>query len=73
VVTASTDGTARVWELPDDDRPVEDLQLIARVLSGVQVDGTGGVVPLAGEELRQAFQALRARHPQEFACPKEAK
>jgi WD40 repeat protein len=73
VVTASTDGTARVWELPNDDRPVEDLDQIACVLAGAQVDATGGLVPLAGEDLRRAFEALRARYPQEFACPKEAR
>ena len=56
-----------------DSWPVEDLLQIARVLAGAQVDATGGVVPLEGEELRQAFQALRARYPQEFACPTEAK
>jgi WD40 repeat protein/tetratricopeptide (TPR) repeat protein len=66
VLTASHDGTARLWDLAPDDRQVEDLALLARLLSGRQVDESSGIVPLPAAEVRDAWQQLRPRYPSSF-------
>jgi tetratricopeptide (TPR) repeat protein len=69
VVTASADWTARVWDLAPDERPQEDLLRLVRVLAAHRLDHTGTFVPLAAEELRAAWQLLRAKYPQDFSVP----
>lgn len=66
-VTASADGTARIWNLEPDDRPVDDLVLLAKLLSGREVLANGAWQPLPIDALSSAWQTLRARYPSEFA------
>jgi WD40 repeat protein len=47
-------GDPGTWDLPTDERPVEELEALARWLSGHRVDATGGLVPLGNDELRAA-------------------
>jgi hypothetical protein len=42
------------WDLPTDDRPVDDLVTLSQWLSGHRVDATGGLVPLDPAALRRA-------------------
>jgi WD40 repeat protein/tetratricopeptide (TPR) repeat protein len=69
-VTFGTDGhramtlsgspwEARVWEVGPDERPVAQLVALARVLSGRQIDDTGGGVPLT--DFATSWKASRAR------------
>ena len=45
LATACHDGTVKVWPLPaPDPRPLEDLVLLAQVLSAQRVDATDGLV-----------------------------
>jgi hypothetical protein len=53
------DGTAGSLELKPDDRPVDELLLLTRVLAGSRVDADRGLVPLEPERLRQAWQRLK--------------
>jgi WD40 repeat protein len=59
LVSASLDGTARVWDLAPDPRPLEELQRLAEVLAGRRIDETGGVVDLTTDELRARWEALQ--------------
>jgi WD40 repeat protein len=67
VITACKDGKTRVWDLPADDRPAEDLLLLARLLSGGQVDEkSGGFVAVEPATLRRLWEDLRAKYPDDF-------
>jgi WD40 repeat protein len=68
IVTASRDHTARVWNLAADDRPLDDLLLLAHLLSGRQVDASGGIVAFPAAQVRDAWQALRPRYPADFTA-----
>jgi WD40 repeat protein len=64
VLTTSADGTARIWELLLDDRPVEDLALLARLLAVSKIDErTAGFVPLRTEDVRKIWNQLRDKYP----------
>jgi WD40 repeat protein/serine/threonine protein kinase len=68
LATASHDGTARIWNLPGpDSRPLEDLVLLAWVLSAQRVDATDGLVEVEPAAQRRALQKLRSRYPADFA------
>jgi WD40 repeat protein len=54
---------AEMWHLIREDRPVQDLELLAQVLTAHRIDDTGGYVPLEGNELEQGWQKLRAIYP----------
>jgi WD40 repeat protein/tetratricopeptide (TPR) repeat protein len=66
VVTASQDHTARVWNLAADDRPPDDLLLLAELLSGRHVDASGGLIAVPAAQVRDAWQSLRPRFPADF-------
>jgi hypothetical protein len=68
LATACEDGTARVWNLPGPDpRPLEDLVLLAQVLSTQRVDATDGLVDVEPSAQRRALEELRSRYPADFA------
>jgi tetratricopeptide (TPR) repeat protein len=49
-----------VWDVTPDTRPLDQLRVLAQVLSGSRLDDTGGLVPLDDEEYARAWQAVRA-------------
>ena len=59
IVTASNDKTARVWTLPPDERPLEELVLLSKFLAGGWIDATGGFMPLEPDELREMYGKVR--------------
>lgn len=62
---------ARIYRLPREDRPVEDLIRLAEVLSGREVEQDGetfGFVPLSPDELRRDWRVLQSEYPQEFTA-----
>ncbi len=72
LLTASSDGTARLWELLPDDRPVKDLVLLAQVLCGHTIGATGGgLEPVEPGALRDAWQSLRDKYPDDFVASPE--
>jgi hypothetical protein len=69
LATLSWDGAARVWDLPGpDQRPLEDLVLLAQVLSTQRVDARDGLVDVESSAQRRAMEDLRARYPADFAA-----
>jgi WD40 repeat protein/serine/threonine protein kinase len=69
LATACRDGTAWVWKLPGPDpRPLEDLVLLAQVLSAQRLDATDGLVEVEAAAQRRALEELRYRYPADFAC-----
>jgi WD40 repeat protein len=66
VLSASWDGTARLWQLAPDPRPVQDLLLLARLLSTQRLDEVGGLVVVESAALADAWQALSERYPSDF-------
>jgi WD40 repeat protein len=66
VLTASVHGTARVWEFEPSNWPVEDLRLLAQLLSGRTIDATGSFSSLAPEALKETLRKLKLRHPEYF-------
>ena len=55
-----------IWELPSEDRPVDDLAALAGLLSGHRLDSTDALAPLESGALSRTWRTLRARYPQEF-------
>ncbi|HZY88562.1 MAG TPA: tetratricopeptide repeat protein, partial [Gemmataceae bacterium] len=56
--------------LRPDDRPVEELEMLARLLSGERA-GAGGALPVGPEELGAAWKSLRDKSAGDFAAPQE--
>src|SRR5262249_59179710 len=68
LATACRNGPAWVWHLPGPDpRPLEDLVLLAQVLSVQRVDATDGLVDVEPAAQRRALEELRSRYPADFA------
>jgi tetratricopeptide (TPR) repeat protein len=74
VATVSREGTVWVWEAdtrePIEHREAQSVHLItmARLISGMQVDQNGDLVPFTTDHFRAAWQELRLRYPNVFAC-----
>jgi len=58
------------WDLTPFDLPPDDIERWVQVLAGERVEG-GGAVSLSPDELRDTWEALRARHP-ELCSPSAA-
>jgi WD40 repeat protein/tetratricopeptide (TPR) repeat protein len=56
----------RVWQLPPDERPLEDLERLAQVLSGRRIDEAGGYVPVEAAAFRESWTALVAKYGRSF-------
>jgi eukaryotic-like serine/threonine-protein kinase len=67
ILVADFAGTARIWNLPLDSKPVADLLTLAQVLSGQRISAATGPEPMAAAALNADFQKLRAKYPDEFA------
>jgi len=61
VLAESDDGAVWLWPLRRDDRPVEELGRIARVLSGHDIHPTSGSLPLDPTAMREAWESLRTK------------
>jgi tetratricopeptide (TPR) repeat protein len=59
-------GDLGFLDFTPDDRPIEDLARLALILSGSRIDASGSAVPVSSSELREAHEALLARHPETF-------
>jgi WD40 repeat protein/serine/threonine protein kinase len=59
-------NAAQSWDLRADERPAEDLVRLAVLLSGHQVDDSGGYVPVSREVLVDAWKTLQTKDPEQF-------
>jgi dipeptidyl aminopeptidase/acylaminoacyl peptidase len=72
ILTASGDSMARVWYLTQDNRPAQDLSLLAQLLDGRQLDTKSDPVALEPEVVRKVWYTLKSKYPENFAVsPKE--
>jgi tetratricopeptide (TPR) repeat protein len=69
LLTAGDNGSAHIWELPQDDRPAADLVLRARLLGSHFIDSTGGMVALDPAYVRTGWQRMRQRYPDDMVPP----
>jgi WD40 repeat protein len=73
LLTSGPDGATWEWGLCRDERPVEDLVLLAQLLSGSRVEKRG-TMPLEAAEQARAWEELRGRYPESFtASPAEVR
>jgi WD40 repeat protein/serine/threonine protein kinase len=66
VLTACGDGTAQLWDMPFEDRPLADLVLVAQVLAGVEMRAPGIFVPLEPAQFRRDWATLWSKYPRDF-------
>ncbi len=69
--TASADGTTRLWDFTPDARPIEDIALLAQLLSGRRLDNTGSLVAVSAPKLAEYWDSLREKYPLQFSVKKE--
>ncbi len=56
-----------LWDLAADERPLDDLVLLARVVSGRRLDERGNMTAFDPHELRAGWRKLRRKYPGDFA------
>jgi WD40 repeat protein len=66
---ATTDGigNSSIWKLPFDKKPVEDLIMLARLLSGNSVTPAGQLSPPESKSLLPIWHRLKTTYPSSFA------
>src|SRR5262249_15960132 len=57
---------ALLWDLSPDSRPTADLIRRAQLLRAGRIDQAGGYDLLTVPEIRDAWQSLRTKYPQDF-------
>jgi len=73
LATIAEDHKLRLWNLPKDDRPIEDLRKLAQLFSGRLLDDAGGETALSPEQFAALWQELSAAYPSEFLPPTGAR
>jgi tetratricopeptide (TPR) repeat protein len=71
VVTTSWVGGALLWDLKPDERSLDELIRMTKILSGTRVDDTGTAVPISTSELQEAHEALLRKAPGTFTATPE--
>jgi WD40 repeat protein/serine/threonine protein kinase len=66
-------GQIHLWNLHENNYPLDDLVQFAQVLSGNRVDETGASVPLAASELFSKWTDLKRKHPEDFTVTPASK
>ncbi len=73
VVGSRLETNVSIWELTSDERPVEDLRLLAQLLAGHRIDSTSSLVPLEAEAFQKDWNTIRTRYPKDFTPLPEMK
>jgi WD40 repeat protein len=68
VVTASVDGSVRVWDLEPDAHSPADIIREVELMSSHRIDSTGGIVPLTVDEIYRHWETLRRSDPASFSA-----
>ncbi len=63
LLSGGADHYARLWTLTQTDMPTEDLQRLARLLSGLQMTANFQLIPVDGATLQKDFAAVRQHSP----------
>ncbi|HUL51432.1 MAG TPA: WD40 repeat domain-containing protein, partial [Candidatus Nitrosotalea sp.] len=69
VVSLTSKGSAVKWDLTRDERPIDDLRSLARLLSGHQSGGPNGASSQATGSLQEVWHKLRTNYPASFETP----
>jgi WD40 repeat protein len=64
-------GQSYFWKLPRYERSLEDLLLMAQLLSAQQTDSTESLMPHSKEALRRLWEKLKSKYPADFTLPVE--
>jgi WD40 repeat protein len=62
--TLGSDGEARIWELPASTITIADLEQVAVLMAGAELDSTAGLSALSTGALRQLWVEIARNHPQ---------
>jgi WD40 repeat protein len=71
IVTSDGKGNFWKWDLPLDERPVDDLRKLGRLLSGTTVASPGEVSSPQSESPEALWRQLQTRYPSDFATSTE--
>ncbi len=71
LISASDDGTSRIWTIPNLDIPKEHLLRLTSLLAHVEVDEQGSIRDLTSDRLASEYKALASLYPQLFNCTGE--
>jgi WD40 repeat protein len=69
ILTLTSKGSGVWWELTRDERPINDLRLLASLLSGRQSVSPNGASSESIGSLQQVWQTLRTKYTVEFETP----
>ncbi len=70
VVTASM-HKAQVWDVSPDERPVDDLLLLAHLLASGRIDSTGTPETVEADTIHSIWDTLRSKYPDQFVATRE--
>ncbi len=71
LVTTDEQGKAWLWSLPIEEKPVDDLVMLGRLLSGNTIAPAGQLTPPRSETLETIWQRLGTKYPSDFAVSRE--
>jgi WD40 repeat protein len=66
IVTVDGNLECRIWQLAVDDRPIDDLVILSRLLSGRTETRFGDLTPQQSESLEATWKRLRNKYPSTF-------
>jgi WD40 repeat protein len=69
LLTIDQERKLRVWNVAPDERPIDDLAKFAQLLSGRQLDETGGETPMTPGDFANLSKELAAAYPAAFFPP----
>ncbi len=68
VMSGSLIGEVKFWRIRSDDRPLQDLSLLAELLTGRRLDPEAdNILTLRPEVLLGTWESLHQKYPEEFA------
>ncbi len=71
IITRDGNEESRIWPLALDDRPVDDLVTLSRLLSGRTETRFGDLTPQNSEPLEMLWGRLRSKYPKTFETSTE--
>jgi WD40 repeat protein len=71
ILTRDGNEVCRIWQLAVDDRPIGDLQLLSRLLSGHTETRFGRLTSEQSESLEDTWKRLRTKYPSTFETSTE--
>jgi hypothetical protein len=66
IITHDCNRECRIWQLPEDVRPIDDLTTLSLLLSGRTETRFGQLTSPASESLETIWKRLRSKYPATF-------